>query len=138
MRCALLLPVLLCGCATTNPGLIEQVNQSVNQSMRYQSDGVDTWNANCPSSGDCEDFALCKARKLIAGGMSANDLNLMICDRNGRTHAVLMADGIILDSLQEKYCLPIYTCNLGTGNISIGKKVIGKAEKCQQAASELN
>jgi predicted transglutaminase-like cysteine proteinase len=71
---------------------LRQVNTQVNRSIdpRYDNKGDDEWQADV-SSGDCEDYALTKRRRLIELGWSPNALRMAIAytpDNSG--HAVLV------------------------------------------------
>jgi len=69
-----------------------RINGDVNRSIRPVNDanGVDDWEANT-TSGDCEDFALTKRRKLIQLGWSARSLRMAVArTRSGEGHAVLV------------------------------------------------
>lgn len=57
-----------------------------------QQHGVaDKWDASCHSVGDCEDYALCKLKKLNAG-------RLTLCDTSTGAHAILEYKGWFLDN----------------------------------------
>jgi|ERR1700676_3995946 Bacterial transglutaminase-like cysteine proteinase BTLCP len=61
----------------------------MNQSMAYKADvpGHDIWSTNCQKAGDCEDYALCKARKLIAAGYTPNRLMVLVgVDQDSGVH----------------------------------------------------
>ncbi len=98
----LLAALAIGGCAPAN--LLTQVNTQVNGSMVYAEDAAqygvsDKWVPGCPAKGDCEDFALCKAGKLLAAGVSATALKLVVVEHRSGYHAVLQADGWVLDNL---------------------------------------
>ncbi|MFN3685275.1 transglutaminase-like cysteine peptidase [Salinarimonas sp.] len=74
---------------------VQQVNSAVNASMTWRADidrdGVpDRWKVRA-SSGDCEDFALEKRRRLLAAGWPTSALLLALGrDGWGTSHAVLI------------------------------------------------
>lgn len=71
---------------------LRRVNATVNRSIRAvnDSDGRDVWQAGV-ASGDCEDFALTKRRKLISLGWSPRALRMAVVrTRSGEGHAVLV------------------------------------------------
>lgn len=73
-------------------GELRRVNLSVNRAIRAAGDGTgrDLWQADV-ASGDCEDFALTKRRKLIALGWSPRALRLAVVRTGaGEGHAVLV------------------------------------------------
>ena len=83
---------------------LEEVNRSVNASIRYISDmaqhGVpDLWSGALATfssgQGDCEDYAIAKYEILRAAGVAAEDLRIMLVrDLAVREiHAVLAARG---------------------------------------------
>lgn len=101
--------------------------------MRYKADEVDTWTNTCPKEGDCEDFALCKARVLLNMGFDKSDLKIMVGQidfKNEKTiHAVLVVDDTyVLDNNNktpikyDKYASSFnhyYTCYLKDGSYEI-------------------
>ncbi len=71
---------------------LRQVNAQVNRSIAPQldNDGDDEWQVDV-SSGDCEDYALTKRRRLIELGWSPNALRMAIAyTPNNNGHAVLV------------------------------------------------
>jgi predicted transglutaminase-like cysteine proteinase len=73
---------------------LQKVNLSVNRSILPINDRSgpmgDIWEADV-TSGDCEDFALTKRRKLMALGWPANALRIAVArTRAGEGHAVLV------------------------------------------------
>jgi len=70
---------------------IRSVNVAVNRSIRPRNDrGADAWNDKA-RSGDCEDFALAKRRKLIEQGFPVGALRIAVARTNrGEGHAVLV------------------------------------------------
>ncbi|WP_117196269.1 transglutaminase-like cysteine peptidase [Rhizobium terrae] len=68
------------------------INFSVNRAIKPTYDGpnTDTWEADV-ASGDCEDFALTKRRKLIAAGWPSKSLRMAVVKTaQGEGHAVLV------------------------------------------------
>lgn len=101
--------------------LAAQVSREVNRSMTYRHEEQDEWDASCPPAGDCEDFALCKARKLLAAGMDPSRIAIMSLVDTWRDegHAVLLVDGRVYDNrspndgrllAKVKDYSPLYTC----------------------------
>ncbi|NJR13393.1 MAG: transglutaminase-like cysteine peptidase [Phyllobacteriaceae bacterium] len=90
---------------------LNSINVAVNAAIRPVSDVVthgvmDVWLASV-KSGDCEDYALAKRRKLIAAGFSAGNLRLtMVRIPGGEAHIVLVvrtAEGdLVLDNLKNQ------------------------------------
>jgi len=122
-----LMMFMLMGCSTTVDPVMS-VSNSVNKSMSYQSDierlgANDRWDTTCPSKGDCEDYALCKARKLLADGVASERMALIVVHDKQKNiaHAVLQVDGKLYDNLrgvdgktlaQVSNYRPIYGCYL--------------------------
>jgi predicted transglutaminase-like cysteine proteinase len=73
---------------------LDDVNLAVNR-YTYQADATrygrpEFWTA-LEGSGDCEDFAIAKLRRLVAKGWPINRLRLACCfDETGAYHAVLI------------------------------------------------
>ncbi|MDB6147953.1 MAG: Bacterial transglutaminase-like cysteine proteinase [Spartobacteria bacterium] len=59
---------MLTACSTLS--MAERINTEVNAGMSFKEDGPgrDAWSTDCPKQGDCEDYALCKMRKLSEAG----------------------------------------------------------------------
>lgn len=74
---------------------LKRVNSSVNRSVRAvndssATDGGDVWQVS-GGSGDCEDFALIKRKRLIAMGWSPRALRIAVARTgSGEGHAVLV------------------------------------------------
>lgn len=73
---------------------ISRINREVN-SIPYQSDmsryGTEEFWTEIDTSGDCEDYALEKRRRLIGAGVRVDDLSLAICvTERDEHHAVLV------------------------------------------------
>jgi len=96
---------------------LEEVNRSVNGTIRYVSDeaqhGVpDLWSsalaAFSSGQGDCEDYAIAKYLILRAAGVAAEDLRIMLVrDLAAReAHAVLAARVACVDPLEDDRQLP--------------------------------
>ncbi|WP_105386079.1 transglutaminase-like cysteine peptidase [Neorhizobium alkalisoli] len=69
-----------------------RINAAVNRSMRpqYDNSSSDVWSVDV-GSGDCEDYALTKRRKLIAAGWPARSLRMAVARTGaGEGHAVLV------------------------------------------------
>lgn len=112
---------------------IELAQSSVNSYMTYNMDKKDFWDNTCPIKGDCEDFALCKSRKLQSMGINPKDLKIVVgvvsVNSVSMTHAVLVVeDSLVLDNLHKdviekdvyyKDFEPMYTCHSDSGNITI-------------------
>lgn len=95
--------LLLAGCSDARlVGMDTQlaIDGQVNRSIRYTPDaGGDAWDATCPSQGDCEDYALCKARKFLAAGIQPQDVTLVVVMRkHASAHAVLVNNGVVFDN----------------------------------------
>lgn len=112
--------------------LIGMSNQ-VNNNMTYMSDsdnyGIsDKWVPNCPKSGDCEDYALCKLKHLKESGYDKSKIGILVVEDTFRKmpHAVTIVEpDIILDNLtpsfkkfNTKEYIPYYVCYLD-GSIKI-------------------
>lgn len=121
--------LILTGCAGTqfDDGYTQTalVNRDVNTRMTYRADTGDQWDATCPVAGDCEDYALCKARKLMEQGVATSRMQLWVLKSwRGDNHAVLVVDDVVLDN---RVAMPVpvgdydvaqshYKCRLdGTG-----------------------
>lgn len=76
-------------------GQLKRINAGVNRSVRAVNDssaidGGDVWRAS-GGSGDCEDFALIKRKRLIAMGWSPRALRIAVVRTGqGEGHAVLV------------------------------------------------
>ncbi|WP_224008194.1 transglutaminase-like cysteine peptidase [Aureimonas sp. SA4125] len=73
---------------------IAEINTAVNQMIRPVSDqiqfGVEEHWTYPDNSGDCEDYALLKRRKLHAAGIALSDLLITVVRKaNGEGHAIL-------------------------------------------------
>lgn len=70
---------------------LNSVNRAVNSKMRARNDGsADSWTIGA-TSGDCEDFALSKRRRLIQLGLPSSALRMAVVrTRRGEGHAVLV------------------------------------------------
>ena len=74
---------------------LKRINASVNRQLRAESDplavdGGDLWQVS-GNSGDCEDFALIKRKRLIAMGWSPRALRIAVARTgSGEGHAVLV------------------------------------------------
>lgn len=116
MRTLALIPLALAGCAD-----ISLDNSDLG--MRYRAEAKDSWDTSCPSYGDCEDFALCRARKLIEAGANPADITLTIVqDKVSNTgHAILTHQGQVYDNkvtgsypvteMAKRY-QPLYSCSM--------------------------
>jgi predicted transglutaminase-like cysteine proteinase len=71
---------------------IDNINKQVNRTCNYMKDTGDQWNIMSDyGSGDCEDFALTKAKRLLDLGYPASALHLEIgYAQNGQGHAWLV------------------------------------------------
>lgn len=116
------------------------VNREVNRSMSYQADEGDHWDTTCPAKGDCEDFALCKARKLLEAGIEPSRMAI-VWELNHReqSHSVLQVDDVVLDSLKSlpqqlarSLKEPVYACHLD-GNRTIYVMAGGRVVKTYTA-----
>lgn len=89
---------------------IVSINASVNKAIKPVSDAkkfgkTEVW-AYGGSSGDCEDYALAKRRKLINAGFKPSNLRLtMVRIRGGEAHTVLVVrtekGDYVLDNLRN-------------------------------------
>lgn len=84
---------------------LNQVNSSVNSSIKPKADKTETWSVNV-SAGDCEDYALTKRKRLIAAGVPAGALRMAtLRTADGVAHAVLVvkttAGDMVLDNLRR-------------------------------------
>lgn len=76
---------------------LESVQVEVNRQVTYVSDqqkfGKDDYWEPADSTGDCEDIALAKRKRLEALGWPADALRIaVVADEKGRLHAVLTVD----------------------------------------------
>lgn len=152
----------LAGCASYTPeeALLQDINQAVNAQMTWVGEASDSWNTRCPAKGDCEDFALCKARKLTEAGVAAPRISLLVGSMpSGVGHMVTVVDNnYVLDSLtpwiySESEREPLekraYSCTLkgeliywgidagGTGWQPVMVKPASSLDKCKRALEEL-
>ncbi len=114
---------------------IVAINSFVNDTVKYQTETVDTWtnpqDTLARGYGDCEDFALLKMNYLFQNGFKKEDVSLMIVTLPGHKdyHAVVAVhtnDGfIILDSATNRvlpdyktHYIPVYQIVDGKGYIS--------------------
>lgn len=87
------------------------VNAAVNKAIKPVSDQAkygrrEVWKANV-SSGDCEDYALTKRKRLVRAGFKRSNLRLAMVSRpNGEAHVVLVVrtdkGDYMLDNLNSK------------------------------------
>lgn len=86
---------------------LSAVNRAVNAAITYAPDpGRDRW---ClpGETGDCEDFALEKQRRLFALGWGSADARLALGKTPaGEGHAVLIARGLVLDNRHDQIVPP--------------------------------
>lgn len=69
--------------------LLNEVNKSVNASIKPAPfEPIDIWSLNV-RQGDCEDYVLAKRRALIRRGVPASALSIVYALRNGGGHAIL-------------------------------------------------
>lgn len=87
---------------------LETVNTSVNQAIRPGSDtkGNDTWRLS-PRSGDCEDYAVTKRKKLIDRGLPPRSIRLaMATTPSGEAHVVVIVKtpkaDLVLDNRNDE------------------------------------
>jgi predicted transglutaminase-like cysteine proteinase len=78
-------------------GLLDKVNFTVNKYLTYRPDGIDTsWKPARETEeslrGDCEDFAIVKASRLVRfHGQNPDDMAIGICTFPNQTaHAILI------------------------------------------------
>ena len=66
------------------------ISEAVNRKMVFvpEAPGLDDWQEGKPS-GDCEDFVLTKRAALIAAGMPADRIRVLILRNKSEGHAVL-------------------------------------------------
>ena len=98
-----LIAASLMGCASIDSfqsSDLIRVNAYVNKTMKYRSDGWGEWRADCPNTGDCEDYALCKARILASSGVSRSAMALVVLEHEEGPHAVLEVNGVVLDNYE--------------------------------------
>lgn len=98
------------GVADGNP--LGMINQWVNWHVRYRDDAAgDEWTSAGTTLergfGDCEDFALAKMALLVAAGIPADDMFLVLLrDRRDAQHAVLVVsregERYVLDNRTDK------------------------------------
>lgn len=103
MKRLLIIPILLAGCTDARlAGMDTQlaIDGQVNHSIRYTPDSNgDQWDASCPAHGDCEDYALCKARRFMEAGIAPQDITLVVVTRPQRSaHAILINNGVVFDN----------------------------------------
>ncbi|WP_152982156.1 transglutaminase-like cysteine peptidase [Prosthecomicrobium hirschii] len=101
--------------AATMQQLVD-VNQDVNHTIRYVTDQAflgreEYWSLPIDGTGDCEDFALEKRRRLMAlGWPRAALLMTVVLAFNGEWHAVLTVDTdqgpLILDNMTDQVLPP--------------------------------
>jgi predicted transglutaminase-like cysteine proteinase len=104
--------------AATMQQLVD-VNQDVNHTIRYVTDQAflgreEYWSLPIDGTGDCEDFALEKRRRLMAlGWPRAALLMTVVLAYNGEWHAVLTVDTdrgpLILDNMTDQVLPPEQT-----------------------------
>lgn len=83
---------------------LDQVNASVNHTMRPVADRRDVWSVGT-AKGDCEDFALTKKKKLMDLGWPTSALLMALAwTKSGEEHAVLIVrtdhGDLVLDILR--------------------------------------
>lgn len=88
-----------------------------------QQHGVsDKWDDSCPSVGDCEDYALCKLKKLNTG-------RLTLCDTASGAHAILEYNGWFLDNRSNNVTRRPQCSNLKYISPAILQEVIASKQK---------
>lgn len=122
--------IILAGCADARlAGMDTQlaIDGQVNRTMRYAPDtDGDHWDATCPKQGDCEDYAICKARRFLDAGIPAKDITLVVVLRTQASpHAILVNKGVVFDnttwptpSASIHDYKPVYGCRMD------GKQVV--------------
>lgn len=80
--------------------LLDDVNYTVNKYLTYCPDGADTaWKSACETektrTGDCEDFAIVKASRLVKlHGISPDEMELgVFMTPKGGVHTMLICNG---------------------------------------------
>lgn len=144
MKLVLLAAILaLAGCSDDLSPPYEAISDAVNQSIIYQPQKA-TEGLPCPVRGNCQDFAICKARVLMRGGVDASRLSMLVCNRGKWStsipHAILVVDGKIRMDVDDTHtpCEPIYSCNLKTGVATIGGvKLTAPVATCTNAVTEI-
>lgn len=86
---------------------LTDVNRAVNRAIapRREDDGADRWQS-AASAGDCEDYALAKRARLVAGGWPAGVFSFaMVYTDGGEAHLVLTVrttiGDLVLDNLND-------------------------------------
>lgn len=123
--------------------------------MKYQKESGDVWDANCPKKGDCEDFSLCKAKKLMEAGYDPSRIAIVTLNdtKTKSGHAVLMVDEKVYDNRngndgrafdEISHYQPLMACYLdGKIGFFAGKsplkteKDLEKAPKCAEAFKQM-
>jgi predicted transglutaminase-like cysteine proteinase len=83
---------------------IEKVNLFVNNGIYSESgdppelDVYRVW----PERGWCHDYAITKRYELLRRDFTASELQLCTCVANGTRHMVLIADGWVMDNLNQQ------------------------------------
>lgn len=67
---------------------LQAVNEAVNEEIYWQAETDNVWRRPLDGYGDCEDFAIEKAERLLALGWTTNNLRLAGVNKN---HMVLLA-----------------------------------------------
>lgn len=163
---ALLLSLFIVSCSTLTDEekLLERVNTAVNRQISfvdnyYQYGQKDKWVTTCPAKGDCEDYALCKARKLVEAGVDPATIEIRVGETwRGVPHAVtVVGNRYLLDNLHSSVVSAdsqalykqYYSCtldgrrivwildNTGRGLIPIETNNLDSLSKCKEAIKEL-
>ena len=84
---------------------LDRINRSVNNGHVYESDGsLDNWTIlGSGEAGDCEDFALTKASKLLKLGYPASAMRLAA----GKTEAGLGHAWLVVQTIEGDYALDV-------------------------------
>lgn len=85
--------------------LLDQVNRQVNKEITYSDTNQAEWRLN-PKRGDCEDYAITKADRLMKAGLPREALHLALVQIR---YPRIMANGQIVDNFETHMVLMIYT-----------------------------
>jgi predicted transglutaminase-like cysteine proteinase len=101
-----LLSALVGGCTTTSDrsvSLLYEVNSNVNRTVAYvpEAAGRNVWKV-AETEGDCEDIAIRKRRDLVAAGLPAEKLSVLVIPGHAMLLARASSGDYVLDSASDR------------------------------------
>ena len=100
MQSILIALLLLSSCANA----LHKIDHEVNYTIKYKAEKVDYWQTAEETAelktGDCEDFAVLKYKKMVDSGVLETSISFLIVQINNSDsyHAMIKVDGKYYDS----------------------------------------